>query len=131
MNYDDILFESGDGSYVLYLEDLADFVEVLLDDYVNDGRMEGTPEEYDGLINHWITYFDKETALILDYMSIVEIMKEYEQHMLSKALRSLVKEGRVEVLWCEDKNDFVFKASSQFHLPYWKSSDLLLHDVAF
>jgi len=38
-------------------------------------------------------------------------MNDFESDNLSGALRTLVEEGKVEVMWDSEKNDFVFKAT--------------------
>jgi predicted acetyltransferase len=90
--------------YVLHLEDLSDFVEEILieGDYPD--------EQFENLYTFWRKKFKESAALIVSDQLIADYMNDFESDNLNKALRDLIKEGQVDVMWDSEKNDFVFKA---------------------
>tara|TARA_R110002020_G_scaffold395188_1_gene605273 strand:- start:298 stop:600 length:303 start_codon:yes stop_codon:yes gene_type:complete len=91
--------------YVLYLEDLAEFVENLL--------LEGDypDEQFENLYTFWRKKFKQSGALIITDQMVADYMMDFESDNLNGALRTLIKEGKVDVMWDSEKNDFVFKAT--------------------
>ena len=93
--------------FVLYLEDLDDFVSNI----IADGSY-GYPQgegHHQKLRDHWISYFDGETALILDDESYDSIMVDYDKKGLNDALLEGVRDGIWDLYWDEDKSDFTFR----------------------
>lgn len=90
--------------YALYLEDLSEFVEEILveGDYPD--------EQFENLYTFWRKKFKESGSLIITDKMVADYMNDFDSDNLSDALRTLVEEGKVDVLWDEDKNDFVFKA---------------------
>lgn len=94
-----------DSEFVLYLEDLDDFVSEILDDLECN-----TPEDHEILRNHWINYFAGESALIVDDEIYDGIMLDFERNQLNEVLRNLVfVEDSVELGWDSEVSDFTFR----------------------
>ena len=90
--------------YVLYLEDLEDFVA----DIWVDGNY--ADDEYETLLTFWKDKFRETTALIITDQMVADYMNDFDSADLNNSLRNLIQEGVVDVMWDADKNDFVFKA---------------------
>jgi predicted acetyltransferase len=90
--------------YVLHLEDLSDFVEEILieGDYPD--------EQFTNLYTFWRKKFKESAALIVTDQMVADYMNDFDSDNLNKALRDLIKEGQVDVMWDSEKSDFVFKA---------------------
>ena len=90
--------------YVLYLEDLSEFVENLL--------LEGDypDEQFENLYTFWRKKFKESGALIITDQMVADYMNDFDSADLNNSLRNLIQEGVVDVMWDADKNDFVFKA---------------------
>ena len=90
--------------YVLYLEDLSEFVENLL--------LEGEypDEQFENLYTFWRKKFKQSGALIITDQMVADYMMDFESDNLNGALRTLIKEGKVDMMWDSEKSDFVFKA---------------------
>ena len=90
--------------YVLYLEDLSEFVEDLLieGDYPD--------EQFENLYTFWRRKFKQSGALVITDQMVSDYMMDFESDNLNGALRTLIKEEKVDVMWDSEKNDFVFKA---------------------
>jgi hypothetical protein len=91
--------------YVLHLEDLSEFVEEILieGDYPD--------EQFANLYTFWRKKFKQSAALIVSDQLVADYMNDFENGNLSDALRTLIEEGSVDVMWDSEKNDFVFKAT--------------------
>ena len=90
--------------YVLHLEDLSEFVEEILieGDYPD--------EQFENLYTFWRKKFKESAALIVTDQMVADYMNDFDSDNLNKALRDLIKEGQVDVMWDSEKSDFVFKA---------------------
>tara|TARA_Y100001963_G_scaffold136550_1_gene199300 strand:+ start:378 stop:677 length:300 start_codon:yes stop_codon:yes gene_type:complete len=90
--------------YVLHLEDLSEFVEeILIDGDYPD-------EQFTNLYTFWRKKFKESAALIVTDQMVADYMNDFDSDNLNKALRGLIKEGQVDVMWDSEKSDFVFKA---------------------
>jgi len=96
---------SMDEEYVLYLEDLSDFVEGLL---IQGGYPD---EQFENLYTFWRYKFEQSAALVVTDQLVADYMNDFESDNLNNSLRVLIKQGAVDVMWDSEANDFVFKAT--------------------
>ena len=89
--------------YVLHLEDLSDFVEEIL---LAAGYH---VDQFTPMYTFWLKKFKESAALIISDQLITDYLSDFESESLNSALRELVKEGEVAVMWDSENNDFVFK----------------------
>ena len=116
--FEAILHSTGDGRVVLDIEDLEDFVILLVEDYAEDGAIRGTPEELTKILAHWREVFNKCEAdsLVLALEDFDSIMQDYFDNEVSQAVRELVRDGKIDVMWdpnAGENGDFVYKAVEQ------------------
>lgn len=91
--------------YILYLEDLEDFVDTMLEEG------EYPEEQFENLFLFWGKKFKETSALVITDQMVADYMSDFENENLNRALRELINKGAVDVMWDSDKNDFVFKAT--------------------
>lgn len=96
---------SMDEEYVLYLEDLSDFVEGLI---VQGGYPD---DQFENLYTFWRKKFEESGALVVTDQLVADYMNDFESDNLNNVLRVLIKQGAVDVMWDSEANDFVFKAT--------------------
>lgn len=96
---------SMDEEYVLYLEDLSDFVEGLI---VQGGYPD---DQFENLYTFWRKKFEQSAALVVTDQLVADYMNDFESDNLNNSLRVLIKQGAVDVMWDSEANDFVFKAT--------------------
>ena len=96
---------SMDEEYVLYLEDLSDFVEGLI---VQGGYPD---DQFENLYTFWRKKFEQSSALVVTDQLVADYMNDFESDNLNNVLRVLIKQGAVDVMWDSEANDFVFKAT--------------------
>ena len=96
---------SMEDEYILYLEDLEDFVDTMLDE------ADYPQEQFENLFLFWGKKFKETSALVITDQMVADYMSDFENENLNRALRTLIEEGKVDVMWDSEKNDFVFKAA--------------------
>jgi len=96
---------SMDEEYVLYLEDLSDFVEGLI---IQGGYPD---EQFENLYTFWRDKFEQSAALAVTDQLVADYMNDFESDNLNNSLRVLIKQGAIDVMWDSEANDFVFKAT--------------------
>jgi hypothetical protein len=94
---------SMDEEYAIYLEDLSDFVEGMLD------YGEYPDEQFEKLYTFWRKKFKDSSALVVTDQLVADYMNDYEMNTLNNELRVLLREGKIDVMWNSEKNDFAFK----------------------